>query len=110
MKLLLLATTLFGLVPAATIAQIGPVTRRPADLRKYVGKASSLSFMAAGVGALDDCQQPLEFREAQKGTLQILEIICRAGDEPRFARLTFVRYTSATGRLQLSPFRIEFLP
>ncbi len=110
----LLAPVLASLIAASMVlpalAQISPTTITPADLRKYVSSSITLSFMATGVSALDDCATPLEFREARKGALQILEILCTSEDEPRFARLTFVRYKSQSGAQALSPFRIEFLP
>ncbi|NOX40109.1 MAG: LarC family nickel insertion protein [Alphaproteobacteria bacterium] len=110
----LLAPVLASLIAAGmalpTLAQISPSTITPADLRKYVSSSITLSFMATGVSALDDCATPLEFREGRKGALQILEILCTSEAEPRFARLTFIRYTTETGTIGLSPFRIEFLP
>jgi len=108
--LVLLGSAALALGAPASRAQISPAAKKTAELLKYVRSATSLSFMASGVAALDDCTRPLEFREMRKGALQILEILCPNGDEARFARLTYVRYVSETGQARLSPFRIEFLP
>jgi hypothetical protein len=105
-----LASLIAAGIALPTFAQIGPTTITPADLRKYVSNSMTLSFMATGVAALNDCATPLEFREGRKGALQILEILCTSEAEPRFARLTFVRFKTETGKPALSPFRIEFLP
>jgi len=109
-----LSAPLVGLLLGASVlvaqAQVSPVATDPADFRLYAANGASLAFVASGVSALDDCAQPLDFRESRRGSVQILEIICPGGKRPRFARLTFVRVKSARGVVGLSPFRVEFLP
>ncbi len=109
-KTILRVFLLVILLPVAARAQLHPLASAPADLRNYVANATALSFMAAAVAELDDCRVPLEFREVRRDALQVLEIICAQGDEPRFARLTYLRVRQPDRRLRLIPFRIEFLP
>jgi hypothetical protein len=97
-------------MPVFAFAQVSPVTITPAKLSRYINNGTTLSFVASGVSALDDCASLLEFREARNGSVQILEILCTEGEEARFARLTFIRVSDERGRISLSPFRMEFLP
>jgi len=105
-----LALLSFLLVASAATAQMRPLTTSPARLERYAVTGAALAFVASAVARLDDCAAPLEFQEKDRGSVQILEIICDQGDEPRFARLTFVRVKSTGNRLTLTPFRMEFLP
>lgn len=108
MKTVLALALLLAATPLA--AQLAPEARQPARLARYAESGATLSFVASAVSVLDDCATPLEFRERRIDAVQILEILCPAGDETRFARLTFTRLADETGRIRLRPFRMEFLP
>jgi len=107
--------SLAALLPALVLAgaaqaQLHPFARDPAQLETYGQSAAAISFIAAAVAELDSCDAPLIFRDRPSDGLIIMEIICPGGDEPRFARLTFIRLKGEDGRMSLRPFRIEFLP
>lgn len=103
----MLAALLAGGVAAAQPSQIAT---HPANLTRYANDGATLGFVATAVTALGECAQPLDYYELSRNAVQILEITCDAGDESRFARLTFIRLSAPGKRVSYRPFRMEFLP
>ena len=111
----LIPRSLTAFLPALVLAgaaqaQLHPLARDPAQLATYGQSAAAMSFIASAVAGLGSCDGTLEFRDRPSDGVKILEIVCPGGEEPRFARLTFIRLKGEDGRVSLRPFRIEFLP
>lgn len=80
------------------------------DLADYAQSAAALSFVAAGVGSLEDCRSRVRYWERETDTTRVLEARCDGSDEEQVARMTFVVVRAGLPFPRLVPFRLELEP